>query len=107
MRLLEPNAYNIYMVGLGLLQMVLELIPDSRVGVQSVWPRRMCLFIQFHNPMGYVEDVCMRVCHIPHWIGKKVFGINLVDTFKVVRPFGLKKDKSTLSGQVITISLFP
>ena len=61
--------------------MALEFIPDSLVGVRSVWPCRVCLSIRFRNPMGYVEDVCMRVCHIPHRIGKKVFGINLVDTF--------------------------
>ena len=51
--------------------MVLEPIPDSDVGVCSLWPR---------NSMGQNEDVVFVwggggcVCHIPHRIGEKLLG---------------------------------
>ena len=71
---------NIYTVGSGSLQMVLEFIPDPGVGV--------CLAPQSHGTQQG-RCVCMGdVCDIPHRIRENVPGaiyvevlLNLVDTF--------------------------
>ena len=48
-----------------------------------VWPRKGCLFVWPHNPMGHNEDVVSAwggVCDVPHRIGENVPDAIYVET---------------------------